>query len=85
MYEYLAALAGDSAAVIKVLPRFVVDEKGEYIIGVVMDEDGDITEYVNVEAAVRKVFNITPKRLDKLKKEFQEAAKQIVNPTSEGG
>jgi hypothetical protein len=84
VYEYLATLGGDVGTTVKILPRFVVNEAGEYIIGIVHDDDGDIKEYTNIEAAVKAVFSITPKRMEKLKKEFQEAARTIVNPTSDG-
>jgi hypothetical protein len=85
VYEYLACLNGDSGTVVKIMPRFVVDADDNYIIGVSHDEEGDIAEYTNVEPAVKAVFSITPKRLDKLKKEFSAAAREIVNPTSAGG
>lgn len=86
IYEYLAILSGDKNTSIKVLPRFVYDENaGDYIMGITHDEDGDIQEYTNTEAAVKSLFGVTPKRIEKIAKELQEAAKQIVNPTSEGG
>jgi len=85
VYEYLAALSGDSSTVIRILPRFVTDDNGDYLVSIVHDDDGDIAEYQNIEAAVKKVFSLTPKRMEKLKLEFIEAAKNIVNPTSDGG
>lgn len=85
VYEYLACLSGDAGTTVKVMPRFVVDADGNYIIGVTHDDEGDIKEYTNVEAAVKAVFTITPKRLEKLKAEFMEAARNIVNPPSGAG
>lgn len=84
VYEYLAMQTGDKNTAIKLLPRFVVDESGEYIIQVEHDEEGDIKDYVNIEPAVKQLFQVTPKRNEKLAKELQEAARQMVNPTNDG-
>lgn len=82
--DYLNASAGSVESVIRIAHRFVVDAEGEYIVKVVLDEDGDITTFENVEVALTEMTKVTPKRLEKLTKEFTEAAKAIVNPPKEG-
>ena len=84
IFEYLAVLQGDKGTIIQVSPRFIVDEKGEYIMGIVNDDEGDIQEFTNRLEAVKKLEYVTPKRLEKLVFEFTEAAKGIVNPTNAG-
>ena len=83
--EYLNVTAKVKETCIRVAPRFVLNDEGEYIITVNLDEDGDITGYENTEAAFLKMAGITPKRLERLMDEFSEAAKAIVNPPKEGG
>ena len=77
-------LTGDKNTAIRILPRFVTDDGGEYIIKVVHDDEGDIKDYQDIEPAVKKLFSVTPKRIETLAKQLQEAAKQMVNPTSDG-
>ncbi len=83
--EYLNVSAKVKETVIRVAPRFILDDEGKYIMQVNLDEDGDITGYENADAAFLKMAGITPKRLERLVDEFAEAAKAIVNPPKEGG
>ena len=51
---------------------------------VVLDEEGDIKEFTNIDKAVNSLGNVTPKRLEGLTKQLTEAARNIVNPQNEG-
>src|SRR5574343_737969 len=84
IYEYLAAGNADVKVITSIAPRFIVNADGEYLVEVVHDEEGYISEYKNNADAIKQMFQITPARLKKLAKEFSEAANQIVNPTSDG-
>lgn len=83
--EYLNAQNREQNTIIRIAPRFVVGEDGEYIVTANLDDDGDIASYDNLPAAFEKMAGITPKRLEKLIVEFAEAANAIVNPQSERG
>lgn len=83
--EYLNAQNKVKETIIRICPRFVVGEDGEYIVTANLDSDGDIESFDNLPAAFEKMAAITPKRLEKLVDEFAEAAQGIVNPTSAGG
>ena len=83
IFEYLAVLNGSKGTIIQISPRFIVDSEGKYIMDVVLDEEGDIKEFTNIEQAAKQLEGVTPKRLEKLIVEFTEAAKGIVNPTNE--
>ncbi len=82
--EYLAATNKHRDTIIRIAPRFILDENGEYIVKVNLDDDGDITSYEHVSDALLRMTAVTPKRLEKLVDEFGEAARAIVNPTSGG-
>jgi len=66
----------------RMLPRFLLDENGEYMVTVKLDEDGDIVELEKYNEALFKMVTVNPKRLEKLALELVEAAKTIVNPPS---
>ena len=83
--EYLVLASGNKELVIRIAPRFVVDEAGEYVVKVNIDEDGDITSFDQMDKAFTLMSKVTPKRLEKLTGEFAEAVKQIVNPQSGAG
>lgn len=83
--DYLNASAKNYEAIIRLAPRFVLGDDGEYIVKVVLDEDGDITGFDNFAEALQKMAGVTPKRLEKLIDEFAAAAKNIVNPTNGAG
>ena len=83
--EYLNASTKVKDTIIRIAPRFIVGEDGNYLVTVNIDEDGDITSYEGLDAAVMKMVAITPKRLEKLIDEFCEAARSIVNPPNGGG
>jgi len=72
---------------IHVLPFFLLNKDGEYVIPVTLDEDGDpVHDAEQFSAAFREIFtNLKPKRLEALAKELLEAAQNIVNPPKEGG
>lgn len=84
IFEYLQASNGSKDVFVRIAPRFVVDENGEYIVKVNYDDDGDPVAYEGLDAAFMKMASITPKRLEKLGKEFSEAARSIVNPPNGG-
>lgn len=71
---------GNMPTCVSVLPRFLLNEKGEYVVGITYDEDGDITAYENREKALLQLSAVTPKRLERLANELTEAAKAIINP-----
>lgn len=83
--EYLNASAGDRETVFFIAPRFVLNEAGEYVVKVTYDDDGDIKEFTNLKEAQKRMALIPPQRLEKLVKEFREAAKSIVNPPNGTG
>lgn len=83
--DYIGATAKNHGVIIRIAPRFILDEKDEYIVKVICDEDGDIASLENNEIALLLMTKVTPKRLEKLVNEFCEAAKAIVNPTNGGG
>lgn len=80
--EYLLINSGNKETIIRIAPRFIVDDNGEYIVKVKLDNEGDIEGFEGVSEAFTKMAMVTPKRLDKLVKDFQEGANQIVNPPS---
>lgn len=80
--EYLLVQNGNKDIIIRIAPRFILDGDGKYIVKVNTDSDGDIETYEGLDKALIKLSAVTPKRLDKLVGEFQEAARNIVNPPS---
>jgi hypothetical protein len=83
--EYINASAKIVDTAVRILPRFVLDDEGQYIVKVTLDEDGDIQSFEGMDAAFAKLAAITPRRLEKLIKELSEAAKAIVNPPNGTG
>lgn len=83
--EYQMMLAGHKQTAMRIAPRFVLGEDGEYIVTVKLDEEGDVEGYENVTEAMQRLGAVTPKRFDKLLGEMVEAAKSIVNPPKGGG
>lgn len=83
--QYLAVTNNDLRTAIQIAPRFVVNEKDEYLVKVILDEDGDIKDLENVGEALLLMTQVTPKRLEKLHVQLMEAAKAIVNPQSAEG
>lgn len=63
-----------------------VVQDGEYIVEVVLNDDGDIIETKYLDEAQRLLdkAGITPRRFEKLRKQLTEAARDIVNPPSGG-
>jgi len=82
--EYIGALMGNIASQMSLLPKLVVDDKENYIVEIVHDEDGDIAEAKNLTRAQARMNNITPARFEKLRDELREALKAIVNPPKGG-
>lgn len=82
--EYLNTLAGNMQTITRIAPRFIQNEAGEYIVKVNLDAEGDIESLENVGEATQKMLGASPKRLEKLRMEFMEAAKAIVDPPSGG-
>lgn len=83
--EYIAITQVNRDVALKLLPRFLLNDEGEYMVTVTLDDDGDITNMENINEAFMKMSAITPKRLEKLAQELAEAAKAIVNPPNAGG
>ena len=82
--EYLALTNGNIDTAIRVAPRFILGDDGEYMVTINLDEEGDIASMDGVSDALMKMTAVTPKRLERLANEFMEAAKAIVNPPSAG-
>lgn len=78
--EYLNVQGGSKKTALLCLPRFLLDESGEYAVKVTLDEDGDPKFEGANEAFLKIVSTINPKRLEKLETELCEAARVIVNP-----
>jgi hypothetical protein len=72
---------------IHVLPYFLLNNEGEYVIVMTPDADGDpVHDAEQYTVAFSKIFTtLKPKRLETLAKELLEAAENIVNPPKEGG
>jgi hypothetical protein len=83
--EYLNASAKIKETAVRILPRFVLGDDGEYVMQVKLDADGDIESFEGHNEAFAKMAAITPKRLEKLIDELCEAAKGIVNPPNGTG
>lgn len=78
--EYRLGLIGNFDTITRILPRFAVDDNGEYIVSVTLNDDGEVEEYHNITEGLVRVSGITPNSLRKLIPEFVEAFKNIVNP-----
>jgi len=79
--EYTAAIMGSVVAKMTMLPKFLLDEQGnDYVVSVVVDADGDITDYVDLDKAKARMNVITPKRLQLLMDEMGAAMRDLVNP-----
>lgn len=83
--DYLSIIGGNRDTALRLIPRFILDKDGEYVVKVKCDEDGDIQEFENLREATMQMTAITPKRSERLVDEMLEAAKSIVNPPKEGG
>lgn len=83
--EYLGVVVGNIGSQMAVLPKMLVDEKGNYIVEVIHDSEGDIAEAKNIEKANAMLNKLSVTRFEKLRKELTEAAKNIVNPPNGGG
>lgn len=82
--EYIMIQGGHKDTIIRIAPRFVLDDEGKYIVDIVTDEEGDITDFKGINEAFMKMAGVTPKRMDKLVTEFREAVANLVNPPSAG-
>lgn len=83
--EYLALTGGSIETSIRVAPRFMLGDSEEYIVKIVLDEDGDIASMDGLSDAFARMSAVTPKRLEKLGKELTEAAKALISPLKGGG
>lgn len=81
----LTSNKGNKEITYRVIPRFLLDENGEYMVTIKMDEDGDIQEFVNLNKAMLTMTAVNSNRLEKLALELMEAAKAIVNPPNTEG
>lgn len=83
--EYINVQGGNKKAALSCLPRFLLDETGEYVVKVELDEDGD-PKFEGADAALIKIVStINPKRLERLENELCEAARAVVNPPNGTG
>ena len=80
IWDYVGVTSGNLETCIRVAPRFVVDDTGEYLVTVENDEDGDIKELKDQSKALAECGKVTPRRMAKLAKEMQEVVNNIVNP-----
>lgn len=83
--ELIGVVGKNYATIVRVAPRFVLGEDGNYIVKVLHDDDGDITGYEGFAEALGRISQIPAKRMKKIAEEFAEAAANIVNPTNGGG
>lgn len=83
--DLIGVTSKNPGTIVRVAPRFVLGDDGEYLVKVITDTDGDITGYENYIPAFEQVSRIPSKRLKKLVDEFAEAAQNIVNPPNGGG
>lgn len=83
--EYIGVSNGNKEMAIRVAPRFLLDDKGEYVVQVKLDDDGDIASLDGGTEALLQMSVVTPKRLERLSNELVEAAKAIVNPPNGTG
>jgi len=83
--EYVGIVVGNLGQQMRVLPKMLIDEQGEYIVEIIHDSEGDIAELKNMDKANTIMNGISVKRFEKLCKELTEAAKNIVNPPKGGG
>jgi len=86
--QNIAILNGQNQQMaIHVLPYFLLNKDGEYVVAVTLDEDGDpVHDPENFTQAFHEIFTtLKPKRLETLGKELLEAAQTIVNPLKDGG
>lgn len=81
--EMLGVMVGNVVYQMRMLPK-MIQKDGEYVVGCVIDEDGDPI-LSDVDKASAMLDNINPKRFDKLRTELTEAVKLIVNPPKGGG
>ena len=79
--EYIGALNGNEYFKTLVLRKCAVDNNGEYIVKVTLDDDGDIVKIENEVAANALLDKVTPARYEKLSVEMAQAFRDIVNPT----
>jgi len=82
--QYMGVKSEQENIMINTLPRFMVDDKGEYIIKVKIDEDGDVEAVEDADMTLDALTKITPKRLETLYQELREAANGIVKKVNEG-
>lgn len=83
--QYLALSVADLNTAIWALPLFVMDDQGEYIVKVLLDDDGDITGFEGDKLARLRLSAVTPKRSERLAHELMEAVRAIVDPPKGGG
>lgn len=83
--EYMGVVSGNVFYCMTLLPKLAVDHDGNYIVEVVLDNDGDILDLKNLDVANKIMEKITPKRLESLIPQLKEAVKNIVDPLSGRG
>jgi hypothetical protein len=83
--EYIGALNGNLASIVRILPKMVVNGNGNYVVVAKYDDDGDIIGYEHMERAQEMLNTMTPERLAKLSKDLAKALGEVVNPPKGGG
>lgn len=82
LLEYSGVLMGNIGYQMMALPKMLVDDKGEYVVKVTHDSEGDVEKVEGLAAANERMKNISIPRFEKLRRELTEAARNIVNPPS---
>jgi hypothetical protein len=82
--EYIGVVVGNLGQQMRVLPKMLVDDNDSYIVEIVHDSEGDISELKNMDLANEIMNKVSVKRFEKLCKELTEASKNIVNPPKGG-
>ena len=80
--EYIGCLSGNLGSVLKLLPKMLIDDNGEYIVTVEQDQDGVITGYQNLDLASARMMDISAGKLKSLAKDLVTALGGVINPTS---
>lgn len=83
--EYYGIMAKRQGSAMMIAPRLLVNEKGEYIMTAIYDEDGDVKEYQGLNEALQILANTPLVRLAAMMDELMKACIDIINPPSGGG
>jgi len=85
IWEYLSLINRSLDTAVRVAPRFILGDDGEYLVTPKLDEDGDIVSFEGMEAALTRMMTISARRSQKLVDDFAEAARTVVDPPKPTG